>query len=69
MKILFYIMALSLFVVQGCSKRDWYEVIQSNSREQCRKLPPSQYDACIERHRETYDDYEQKRKGSQAEPG
>lgn len=59
--ILMLIAACTLF---GCSNKAVYENIQLHNRQQCSKLPPSQYDDCIEGTDKSYDEYERERKES-----
>ena len=52
---------LALLVLLGCSNRGAYEGIRASSRFECSKLPPSQYDECMERAGKSYDEYERER--------
>lgn len=58
------LLLLSVSTVLGCSYRGSYDSIQASNRMQCRKLPPSQYDECMERFSTSYDDYERQRQES-----
>ncbi len=51
-----------LFAFIGCSNRGAYEGIQASNRFECSKLPPSQYEDCMEQANKSYDEYEQERK-------
>jgi hypothetical protein len=53
---------LLLLIVVGCSYRGVYESIQVGNRNECSKLPPSQYDECIEKASKSYDEYERDQK-------
>lgn len=53
---------LVLLVLVGCSNRGVYEGIQTSNRNECSKLPPSQYDECMENANKSYDEYERERK-------
>ena len=57
---------ISLFIVVivlvGCSKRGVYEGIQTGNRNQCLKVPQSEYDECIKDASKPYDEYERERK-------
>ena len=45
----------------GCSYRGAYESLQVSRRYECTKLPPSQYQSCMERASMTYEEYERER--------
>jgi hypothetical protein len=53
---------LVLIILCGCSYRGAYEGIQARNRNECSKLPPSQYDECMRKANKSYDDYERERK-------
>ena len=55
-------LCLALLILAGCSNRDIYEVIQADNRYQCEKLPPSEYDECMQDASQSYDEYERERK-------
>ena len=57
-----YITIIFGLFVTACSNRDIYENIQFNNRQDCLKLPPSQYDECMETFSKSYDEYERERK-------
>ena len=46
----------------GCSNRAVYENMQINQRNECVKLPPAEYDACMEGITKRYDEYERERR-------
>ncbi len=54
-------MSLMVLTVFGCSNRAIYENAQINQRDRCLKLPPGQYDECMEKVNKSYDDYEKER--------
>ena len=56
------LMILIFFIIAGCSSRGAYESIQTSSRFECSKLPPSQYDECMKNADKSYDEYERERK-------
>lgn len=58
------LMVLVMFGVAGCSNKAIYDNIQLNKRIDCAKLPPPQYDECIESANKSYDEYERERKES-----
>jgi len=53
---------LALVIVTGCSNRAVFETLHSGNRYQCSKLPPSQYDDCIERINKSFKEYELERR-------
>ena len=53
---------LVMMYLTGCSNRGVYEGIQVSNRNECFKLPPSQYDECVENTNISYDEYERERK-------
>lgn len=53
---------LIAFSLVGCSNRAVYENIQINQRNDCVKVPPPEYDACMERANKSYGEYERERR-------
>lgn len=51
-------------VVAGCSNQQVYENIQQNNKNACTKLPPSQYEECIEKNEKSFEEYERDRKAA-----
>ncbi len=49
-------------IIAGCSSRGHYEGFQVSNRFECSKLPPSQYDECMNIANKSYDEYERERK-------
>ncbi len=56
---------LMLLVLASCSNRGVYGGIQASNRNECFKLPPSQYDECIKNTNKSYDKYERELKKTQ----
>jgi len=54
-------LVVMLLLASGCSNRAIYEGIQAGNRNDCARLPPSQYDACMENASKTYDEYRRER--------
>jgi hypothetical protein len=52
----------ALLVLSSCSNRGVYEGIQASNRNECSKLPPSQYDECMEKANKSFTEYERERK-------
>ncbi len=51
-----------LFFCVGCSNKEIYDNIQINNRNECNKMPPSQYKSCIEQTSKPYREYEKEHK-------
>jgi len=60
MKIIALLLALTF--ISACTTRAVYEGSQVSSRNECSKLPPSQYEECISNTNIPYHDYERERK-------
>ena len=46
----------------GCSSKELYESTQPKYNEnECRKLPPHQYEECINQESQTYEEYKRAR--------
>jgi hypothetical protein len=63
--VLFVLVVVSL---TSCSNKEVYESIQGSRKLECQKLPPGQFDACLEQHGESYESYERDRKEILDEP-
>ncbi len=57
-KLIMLFLSLSFF---GCSNKAVYDNMQLNNRRACDKVPPSQYEECIDRASKTYEEYERER--------
>ncbi len=53
---------LATWCLAGCSHRAVYENLQITQREHCARGPASQYEECLQRSRQTYDEYERERR-------
>ncbi|TDO95905.1 hypothetical protein DFP79_3263 [Marinomonas balearica] len=53
----------ALFLGQGCSNKQVYELLQSRWHYDCTELRPSQTNDCIAQHNMSYEAYERYRKG------
>ena len=52
------IMTLVLIIFSGCSSKVLYESIQPKYNEnECRNLPPHEYEACINENEKSYKEY------------
>ncbi len=57
-------MRLSPVVLLGlaaCSQQQVYDAVQQNRQFECQKLPGTQYEECMERYSEPYEEYERER--------
>lgn len=45
----------------ACSNADLYRAAQEHNQAECRKGPPADYQDCIERNSEPYEEYQRKR--------
>ena len=52
---------LTIGLLSACSNHAIYDNIQLNKQLQCSKLPPSQYEHCMESAKKPYLDYERER--------
>lgn len=59
MKVVF--MSIIVMVLAGCSARAVYDNVQLNNQQECARVPPSEYDACMEAASKTYDEYQRER--------
>ena len=48
-------------VLSGCSNRQLYESIQYDQKLKCQTLPQSQYEECMEKASQSYEDYKRAR--------
>lgn len=53
---LFFII-FSLLAISACSNKQAYNAMQNNQRIECRKLPPTQIDQCLEENKQSYEEY------------
>ncbi|SFK99572.1 hypothetical protein SAMN05216302_102515 [Nitrosomonas aestuarii] len=52
---------LTVLMITGCSTRRIYDAFQYEQRNECLKLPGSQYDECMERVSKPFDRYDKER--------
>lgn len=55
------VMSIVVMVLAGCSTRAVYDNIQLNNQQQCARVPPSEYDDCMEAATKTYEEYQRER--------
>ena len=56
-----YIDVIIIAFLSACSTKGSYESNQISRKHDCQKLPPSQYDDCMESTRESFESYNSKR--------
>ncbi len=56
-----YLSIITVLLLQACSSQQVYEAIQSNQTQECQKVPQQEYEACMERVKESYEAYLEKR--------
>lgn len=56
-----FIIAATL-MVGACSYRGTYDGLHTSARYECYKVPPSEYNECIENTETSYEDYSRARK-------
>jgi hypothetical protein len=62
---LFFLIALAVFAVAGCSMQAWYEGLKFNAQTECRRQPPGETAGCLDRvNTMTYEEYERNRLGT-----
>ncbi len=52
---------LLVLAISACSSRQAYEAMQTRERNECLKVPESQYQECMERTSQSYDEYRRER--------
>ena len=55
------VFAAVLIALAACSNRSIYEGVQAGNRNECLKLPPVQYDECMARSSQSFEDYQRER--------
>lgn len=54
---------LTFFVVilAGCSNKQLFDITQETKRNECRRLPPNQYEECMRSVEPSFEEYMRKR--------
>ncbi len=56
------VVACAVFVLGGCTSREWYESANASARNECNRMPPGAREECMAKVNKTpYDDYEKER--------
>jgi PBP1b-binding outer membrane lipoprotein LpoB len=61
MKMYKVLVSIFVFLLAGCSNKAVYDNIQRINRNDCNKVPPSQYEECIDRASKSYEEYKRER--------
>ena len=61
-KFFLIVLAVAVFTVSGCSNRAVYQNLQLNKKQECRRLPVTEYDDCMRDMEQSYEEYERQRK-------
>lgn len=51
----------TVLLLSACSNKAVYDNVKWNNQLECLKLPPAQYDECMERSNKSYEEYESER--------
>lgn len=63
MKVLNLFLLISIvFFLQACTSQQLHTLFQGKQQNDCQTVPNSQYEECIERANESYEEYSSKRK-------
>lgn len=57
-----YIYVFLILSIVGCSNKGTYEGMQASNRLECSKLPPTQYEECMQNANKTFEEYERERR-------
>ena len=60
-KLLVFFILFMAVLISACSNRQIYEAIQNNQKLECQKLQQDEYEKCMDRLSESYDQYQNKR--------
>ncbi|SNY49559.1 hypothetical protein SAMN06297280_1461 [Arsukibacterium tuosuense] len=61
-KLVIITLAVVLVAVSGCSNKAIYQNLQLNKKQECRRLPVTEYDECMRGMEQSYEEYERQRK-------
>lgn len=64
MKKCYFFILLAVFMTVGCSSKQLYDSMQYSQRNECGKLPESQYGECIENINKPYEEYAKEREAT-----
>lgn len=52
-----WLFSLALGVLVGCSNQQLYESVQRDQQQKCQTLPQSEFERCMARTGQSFDDY------------
>lgn len=52
---------LVCILLAGCGNKAVYDNVQRNNRQECVNVPPAQYEECIQRSSQSYEEYKRDR--------
>lgn len=55
-------LAIVIATGSGCSNKAVYQNLQLNKKQECRRLPVTEYDDCMRDMEQSYEEYERQRK-------
>jgi len=62
-KVVCVLVTFSIFILYGCSSKQMYYGLQQSQRIECQKIvDKTEYDECMARLNESYEQYEKERK-------
>ncbi|WP_157610859.1 hypothetical protein [Arsukibacterium perlucidum] len=61
-KLVLVVLAVVLSGTAGCSNKAVYQNLQLNKKQECRRLPVTEYDDCMRGMEQSYEEYERQRK-------
>lgn len=56
------IFIITFILLSGCSARQVHDALQAREKQQCYSAPDSEYEECMRRTSESYEEYSAKRK-------
>jgi PBP1b-binding outer membrane lipoprotein LpoB len=60
-KVVLIALAGLVFATAGCSNKAAYQNLQLNKKQECRRLPVTEYDDCMREMAQSYEEYERQR--------
>ena len=58
---IFLLPAIIILTLSGCSNEQLYTAIQKNRQLECQKLPPGQFESCMNDYDQDYEAYQRER--------
>lgn len=57
-----------LALLSACSSQEMYEAIQRDQRQQCQTLPETEFERCMARTAQSFEDYSREREEALSRP-